>query len=266
MKKILGVIVIIIGLLILQNCGLLSAAGFSSQGLSAKKVSKDLALDDTISSVTINHDEWTVLLKKHVNENGFVNYKNFINDRDALKSYLQKLATYQPNNSWSVHEQLAYYINVYNAQTVNLILENYPTKSIKNISGQWTRAFVAIGDKNFSLGGIENSLLRKMNEPRIHFAINCASYSCPMLLNEAFTASNIDAQLDIVTRNFINSNKNDITANTPRVSQLFNWYKKDFLANGTTSVIEYINKYSDVKINVNASLQFKDYNWKLNEQ
>ena len=108
------------------------------------------------------------------------------------------LSENEPTEVWSVQELLAYYINTYNAYTVNLILDNYPLKSIKDISGPWTKAIIPIGDNKLSLGGLENGILRKMNEPRIHFAINCASYSCPKLLNEAFTASRIDEQLEQV--------------------------------------------------------------------
>lgn len=98
------------------------------------------------------------------------------------------LSAQAPDKTWSVQELLAYYINLYNAYTVDLILKNYPVKSIKDLNGPWTKAIVPIGDIRMSLGGIENSILRKMNEPRIHFALNCASVSCPKLLNEAYSA------------------------------------------------------------------------------
>ena len=103
---------------------------------------------------------------------------------------------------------------------------------------------------------------RKMNEPRIHFAINCASYSCPKLLDEAYTAGKINEQLDLVTNEFINSDKNEISENAPKLSKIFSFYTKDFEPN----LAEYINKYSDTKINPNAEITFKEYNWDLNEQ
>jgi hypothetical protein len=120
------------------------------------------------------------------------------------------LSENKPDKKWSVQEQLAYYINTYNAYTLNLILDNYPVKSIRDLDGPWTKAIVPVGDVMMSLAGIENSLLRKMNEPRIHFAINCASFSCPKLLNETFTAGKINEQLERVTLNFINSEKNEL--------------------------------------------------------
>ncbi len=266
MNKYLTLIIVLFLALSMQSCGLLSAAGISKQGLSAKSAPANLQAASTQSSVTLDHSAWTLLLKKHVNQEGFVNYKSFAVDRPALDEYLTYLSGFVPDNTWSVQEQLAFYINLYNAYTVQLILDNYPTASIKDLNGPWTRAFVPVGKKQLSLGGIENSILRKMNEPRIHFAINCASYSCPKLLNEAFTANNIDTQLDKVTRDFINSERNQITTSEAKVSSLFDWYAKDYLANNVGSVIAFINAYSEVQIPEGTNLTFLDYDWSLNEQ
>ena len=105
-----------------------------------------------------------------------------------------------------------------------------------------------------------------MNEPRIHFAIKCASISCPKLLNEAYTASKINEQLDRATKEFINSNENDISPNSPKISSIFDWYAKDFEVNGKQNVIGYINQYSKIQITSGATLNYKNYNWELNEQ
>lgn len=266
MKTKLTVIYALIFALGLQSCGLLSAAGISKQGLSAKEVPKDLNAAPIESTIKLDHSAWTALLKKYVDARGFVDYMGFKNDNTALQDYLSYLSSYGPDESWSVQEQLAFYINLYNAYTVKLILDNYPTQSIKDINGPWTKAFVPVGNTTISLGGIENSILRTMNEPRIHFAINCASVSCPKLLDEAYTAAKIDAQLERVTHEFINGERNQITANGAKVSQLFNWYAKDYKVKGIESVIEYINKYSKVKIPENATLEFLQYDWSLNEQ
>lgn len=265
MKKLLNIILIVLLSFSLQSCGLLSAAGLSKQGLSAKKV-ENLSQANSKSAVSLDHSKWTALLKKHVNSDGFVDYKGFESDKPALKEYLNYLSSFSPDPTWSVQEQLAFYINLYNAYTVDLIVENYPTDSIKDLDGPWTKAFVPIGNTKISLGGIENSILRKMNEPRIHFAINCASYSCPKLLDEAFTAQNIDAQLDRVTREFINSNKNDITKEGAQVSKIFDWYKADYLSDALPTLREYINKYSDLPIATEAPITFKEYDWSLNKQ
>ncbi|HAT64388.1 MAG TPA: DUF547 domain-containing protein [Flavobacteriaceae bacterium] len=265
MKIIIKLIAILFFSQTIQSCSLLSAAGLSSQGQPVKEVTEDLS-----SSVTalVDHSQWDALLKKHVDKNGLVDYKGFLKDRSQLDSYLKMLSENVPTEAWSVQELLAYYINTYNAYTVDLILDNYPVKSIKDISGAWTKAIVPIGDKTLSLGGIENGILRKMNEPRIHFAINCASFSCPDLLNEAFTADKIDAQLDKVTRSFINGPKNDIGITHLKLSKIFDWYKKDYVINGKNDVIAYVNAYlfKKIKINPNATITYFEYDWDLNEQ
>jgi uncharacterized protein DUF547 len=264
------IIITIIGLLAivfsLQNCALFSAAGLSSQGQPIKKVTSPLKSTTANSTVHLDHSPWDILLKKHVDEDGLVNYMGFKNDREALNDYLEMLSIQQPDGSWSVQELLAYYINLYNAYTVDLILENYPVNSIKDINGPWTKAIVPIGKNNLSLAGIENGVLRKMNEPRIHFAINCASISCPNLLNEAYTAANINEQLNKAAQGFINNSNNDIKANNPQLSPIFDWYRKDFIVDGEQNVIPYINQFSSTKISRDATIGYKEYNWNLNEK
>ncbi|SRX74410.1 DUF547 domain-containing protein [Aequorivita antarctica] len=266
MKTIFNLVAILFIAFSLQSCNLISAAGFSSQGQPTKEVGANLASTTANSAVNVDHSEWNNLLKKYVNKEGLVDYKGFKSDSAKLNAYLKLLSEQNPTNDWSVQELLAYYINLYNAATVKLIVENYPVKSIKDIDGPWTKGRVAVGDNNLSLGGIENGILRKMNEPRIHFAINCASISCPKLLDEAYTAAKINEQLDRVTKSFINSAENDISANNPKLSSIFDWYQKDFTVNGKTDVIGYINQYSKTKINSGVALTYKNYDWNLNEQ
>ena len=251
--------------LTLHSCNLFSAVGIGSQGQPIVEVTGTLNTTIQNSEVQVDHSLWDALLKKYVNDEGIVDYKNFLNERGKLKSYLQMLSVQHPTEAWSVEELLAYYINTYNAYTVDLILENYPVQSIKDIRGAWTKGIVPIGDETLSLGGVEHGVLRKMNEPRIHFAINCASYSCPKLLNEAFTADNMEEQLEKVTFEFINSDKNDIDAENPSLSSIFDWYEKDFKVNGKKNVIAYINRYSSIKINSDAKIRYKEYDWNLNE-
>ena len=116
----------------------------------------------------------------------------------------------------------------------------------------------------YDLETIEHEILRKMNEPRIHFAINCASFSCPPLLNEAFTEEKLEAQLTQVTKTFLaDSKRNTISENELEISKIFKWFSKDFEQNG--SLIDFLNTYSDVKISKDADVDFKDYDWSLNE-
>ncbi len=260
MKK--GFLLLLITIVI-QSCNIQTT---KTNNFAIKQVKSNLT--DTIKPATkkIDHKSWDFLLKKYVDENGFVNYEGFLNDREKLTSYLKYLSLNVPNGDWSVQKQLAYYINLYNAATVNLILKNYPVESIKDISSPWEKSIIRIGDENFSLGDIEHNILRKMNEPRIHFAINCASYSCPDLLNEAFTVSKIEEQLERVSYGFINGNKNDISETNPKLSKIFKWYKKDFKVEGGNNLIGFINKYSSTKIEVDADIDYLDYDWSLNKK
>lgn len=212
----------------------------------------------------VDHQQWNDLLQKHVSKSGKVNYMGFKKDEKALQSYLNLLSKNLPQKTDSRNSILAYWINVYNAYTVKLIIDNYPTKSIKDINDPWGKKFFTLGIKKYSLEEVEHEILRKMNEPRIHFAIVCASFSCPNLINEAYTESKLDKQLDASTKAFINDKtKNTITPTQVEISKIFDWFAGDFKTNAT--VIDYLNKYSSVKINKNAKVKYKEYNWALNE-
>ncbi|NND80318.1 MAG: DUF547 domain-containing protein [Maribacter sp.] len=214
---------------------------------------------------TVNHSSWDMLLKKHVDDQGNVDYSSFRNDVKLLNDYLNHLAQNTISYAAKKEERLAYYINLYNAGTVQLILQNYPLESIKDITRPWGKERLMIGEKAYSLGQIEHRILRKMEEPRIHFAINCASYSCPKLLNSAFIASKIEEQLEAVTLNFINDpSRNKISRNAVDLSKIFKWYKGDFT--DKHSLIDYLNKYSDIKILSNAKMKYLTYDWRLNEK
>ncbi|MBQ0739982.1 DUF547 domain-containing protein, partial [Aquimarina celericrescens] len=127
--------------------------------------------------------EWNLLLQNHVGQNGKVDYKAFKKNESKLDSYLKLLGNNPPQDSWSKNEKKAYLINAYNAFTVKLIVENYPTESIRDIGGffsnPFSTEFAKIGDKEYSLDDIEKGMLLKMGDPRVHFAVNCASGSCP---------------------------------------------------------------------------------------
>lgn len=264
MKKfIINFAILISGAFAFASCNLISSAGFNSKGLPTPDVNDEISAE-VESAVQLDHSTWNSLLQKHVAKDGMVDYKGFRKDREKLDEYLKMLSDQNPDENWSTAELLAYYINLYNAFTVDLILRNYPVKSIKDIDGPWTKEFIKIGDTKISLGGLENSILRKMNEPRIHFAINCASISCPKLMNEAFTAGKIEAQLERATKEFINSNKNEISKNSVKLSSIFDWYKGDFTEN-RQSLIDYVNRYSKTKIDPDVSVSFKEYDWNLNE-
>ncbi len=229
------------------------------------RIPKSTAAFESQNSVKIlNHQKWNTLLQKYVSNKGTVDYKGFKKDAKALQVYLDELAINAPQKSWSKNATLAYWINAYNAYTVKLILDNYPIKSIKKIDNPWGKKFFTIGTKKYSLEEIEHEILRKMNEPRIHFAINCASFSCPNLANEAYTETELEKQLETAAKSFVNDKtKNTIAADKVEISSIFDWFSGDFKTKGT--LIDFINKYSVVKINKKAKVKYKVYNWNLNE-
>ena len=216
-------------------------------------------------ALTVNHDVWDGLLKTYVDTNGNVDYSNFKKDSHILNEYLNHLAKNPISKTAEKEERLAYYINLYNAGTVQLILENYPLNSIRSIFRSWGKDRVFIGNKKYSLGYIEHDILRKMNEPRIHFAINCASYSCPKLLNEAFLPSKIQEQLQEATIDFVNDiSRNKISSHAVELSKIFKWYKQDFTKNN--SLLDYLNNYSKIRISDDSKINFLNYDWDLNER
>lgn len=218
-----------------------------------------------IQAQGIDHSTWDQFLKKHVDANGNVNYEGIKKDETELKTYLNQFVNNTPKSSWTKNEKLAYWINAYNAFTIKLIVDNYPLKSIKDIENPWDKKFIPSGGQLISLNHIEHEILRKMSEPRIHFAINCASVSCPKLLNEAFVAVTLDSQLNKVAKGFINnSKKNELAKNEIKISKIFKWFDKDFEKNG--SIIDFLNSYSNVKIDSNAKIGYLDYNWNINKQ
>ena len=227
------------------------------------------------TSKSPSHETWTTLLTKHVDDEGFVDYQGMIKDKVQLNLYTQLLSDNSPAESWSEAERLAYWINAYNAFTVKLIVDNYPLESIKDLNpvlsiptvrSIWTKEWFQIGGADMSLDQIEHKIIRKeFEEPRIHFAVNCASFSCPPLRAEAYTATKLDLQLEEQAKLFINDAvRNEIAENSIKVSKIFNWFGGDFKKGQT--LIEFINKYSDVKVDDNAKIRFMSYDWSLNDQ
>lgn len=223
----------------------------------------------------ISHSIFDTLLKKHVDEDGLVDYKGFLADRDELRKYLDLLSNNAPNDEkWTDHEQMAYWINAYNAYTIELILEYYPIESIKDIGSSvqvpfvntpWDIKFVKIGGEKYDLNNIEHDILRKKwEEPRIHFAVNCASLSCPQLRAEAYNGAKLDEQLDDQARRFINDGfRNNISKGQASLSKIFKWFSGDF--EKKMEVDKFINQYSDVKITNKTVIEFKEYDWALNQ-
>ncbi len=210
------------------------------------------------------HSTFNRLLQKHVSNNGNVDYKGFKKDQTLLRNYIASLGKNMPIENWTKEDKLAYWMNAYNAMTIDLIIRNYPINSIKDINKPWDQRLWKLGSKWYNLNDIEHQILRKMNEPRIHFGIVCASFSCPKLINQAFTASNLESQLTSATKDFLaDKNRNNISQNSMKLSKIFQWFAKDFKKDG--SLIDFLNKYSEITISNKAKKSYLNYNWSLNE-
>jgi hypothetical protein len=210
------------------------------------------------------------LLQKNVDKTGRVDYQSLKNNETLLDNYLAYIQNNEPTKNWSSNKKKAFWINTYNAYTIKIILNNYPLKSIRDIKidgkTAWKIPFVKVGQKRYTLDQIEHKILRKkFNDPRIHVGINCASVSCPRLWNFAFTEDNIASSLDNLMKEFINNTtRNKISKNNLEISEIFNWFSKDFIKNGT--IISYLNTYAAVKISEKASIKYLTYDWSLNKK
>jgi len=212
------------------------------------------------------------LLSKYV-KNSVVNYKGFKKEESKLDQYL-KILEKTDIKELSRKEQFAFYINAYNVWTIKLILGPYPKiKSIKELGSllksPWKKKICRIDGKVITLDNIEHDILRpKFKDPRVHFAINCASKSCPPLLSEPYRGSILDKQLDESAQAFINnSEENYLKKNTLYISRIFKWFAEDF----NNDVVGFFSEYAenDLKKGLGAKagkikIKYLDYDWSLN--
>ena len=208
------------------------------------------------------HERWNIELNKYVNEKGQVDYFNWNKNTEGIDAYISVLEKNYPKKHWTKNEIKSYWINTYNALTIKLILNNYPINSIKDINNPWGEKIIDYNSSNYSLEEIEHDILRKMGDPRIHFAINCASISCPKLSKLAYFPHKIEKQLDDATKVFLKDfDKNEINKNEIKISKIFLWFKKDF--GNTNNLLSFIQKHSRVKMD-NPKIKYLPYNWELN--
>ena len=199
----------------------------------------------------------------------------FLNDITKLRDYIDYLGNHTPNNQhWTEQDKLAYYINLYNAATIQLILRHYPVESIRDIGSKfqipfintpWQIKFIKLEGQLYNLDNIEHNIIRKVfNEPRIHFALVCAARSCPKLRNEAYDADQLDEQLADQTWVFLaNSKKNKIEKDALILSKIFQWYRGDFTKEG--DIREFIDKHTEIDVSMDLRIRYMEYDWALNE-
>jgi hypothetical protein len=216
----------------------------------------------------IDHSAFANLLGKYVSSKGMVNYAGLVKEKAALQSYLSMISKVNASKL-SKNEATAYWINAYNASTLDQIVRNYPTTSILKIAGG--KAFdntlpYKFNGEALSLNDIEKKKLLggSLFDARVHFAVNCAAVSCPTLINKIYTEDNVQAQLTANTKAALaNPAFNKISASSASISKLFDWYKADFVkAEG--SVVNFINKYAATNISSNTKIDYLEYNWDLN--
>lgn len=237
--------------------------------------------DQQVSIDQISHGTFNELLQRYVNANGQVNYQAWKNSGEstrALDSYLAHLSRANPQFQSGRANQLAFWINAYNALTIKGILDVYPTTSIRNHTSEtggyniWKTLFLPVGNQQINLDSIEHQVLRKMNEPRIHFAIVCASHSCPQLHVRAYDPQHIEAQLSYNTSKFFANPENfrwDPASRTFQMSSIIQWFGSDFGATQAEQ-LRYLAPYLPVEAQAAAqqnagAISFLPYNWDLNE-
>lgn len=242
-----------------------------------------------VAAVPESYDTYTAVLETYVDENGLVDYEQLQRDREPLDAFVASLSAVSPETfeTWSEAEQIAYWVNAYNAITLQSIINQEPIRaSIREIFGVWRITTHPVLDQNKTLDEIEHSTLRtNYNEPRIHAALVCAAISCPKLRIEPFRGDDLDAQLDDQSRQFINSaNGLEIDRENNRVllSAIFNWFGQDWIPTYGTdegfagseaerAVLNFISGYLSEEDAAylqagDYSVGYLDYDWSLNEQ
>lgn len=264
-------------------------------------IALSLAALPALAQFDHTHAAWTVLLKKHVvllgdGKASQVRYADFARERAALKAYLGTLSKVSDAEfkAWTKTQQMAFLINAYNAFTIEKILTRYPDlKSIRDFGtvfgNPWKDKFFTLLGHEAYLDQVEHEMLRAKGvygEPRVHFAVNCASIGCPMLREEAYVADRLDAQLEEQTRRFLSDrsrNRYNEQSGQLEVSKIFDWFKEDWTsgyaglgsnAAPIASREQFFARYAQLLADKpdaqekiarqKAGLAFLDYDWSLN--
>lgn len=230
----------------------------------------------------IDHSPWEEFLRAYVleHEDGInrVAYGRVTDESKAeLSNYISALAS-TAIDRYNRAEQLAYWINLYNALTVKLVLDHHPAKSIRDIRvspgpfnfGPWGKKLISLGGEELSLNDVEHRILRPIwRDPRIHYAVNCASLGCPNLQRTAFTARNSDTLLDTGARHYVNHPRGvRIKEGKLIASSIYVWFKNDFV-NADGSVLEHLRRYATPDLAARLAgagpIRDSEYDWALND-
>ncbi|USD40793.1 DUF547 domain-containing protein [Vibrio sp. SCSIO 43135] len=225
------------------------------------------------NTVQVNHQAWQALLDTYLvvdGENTLFKYSSVtLEDKQKLNAYLTNLSKLNPRE-FSRAEQYAYWVNLYNAITVQLILDAYPVKSITKLGGffsfgPWGDEVISINGKALTLNDIEHRILRPIwNDPRTHYAVNCASLGCPNLQPNAFTVDNTEQQLESAAFTFINSDKGVLVDNGKiQLSSIYEWFAEDF--GNRQQLTEHLAHYRPDLVTLSGRFHY-EYNWDLNDK
>lgn len=241
------------------------------------------------------------VLRVHVNERGLVNYRGLKAESASLDAFSASLAAISPAqfDAWSEAHKIAFWINAYNALTLEAIIRNYPIRSsflrsaiypknsIRQIPGVWDKLRFSVAGREMTLDEIEHATLRaQFNEPRIHVALVCAALSCPPLRNEPYTGEKLDQQLDDQARAFLASPQGlrlDRQAGKVHLSSIFKWFGEDFVktfgtrerfagrSDAERAVLNFVSRYvsetdREFLLSGNYRIEYLAYDWTLNEQ
>lgn len=226
-----------------------------------------------VSASAQKSDNWIEsynrLLAKYVTPAGvkYGAWKNDAADMQALQGVVNAVASANVGGM-SRQDQLAFYVNAYNAWILHEALGKYPTKSVKDtFFSFFTSERIKVAGVQTSFKALEDNVIRaKFHDPHVHFALNCASRSCPPLNQEAFRADKLDGQFEKLAKYFVNSDRGVLAGadkKSVQLSKIFDWYKDDFKGEG--GAVAFINKRRQAPIPADAPISYQEYNWALNE-
>ena len=240
------------------------------------RVEADSRTEQSLKAPAFSHDLFDQVLQEHVNEKGRVNYTKLKANPEKFEAYLDLVAAANPTE-WSYNEQLTFWVNAYNALVIKGVIDHYPITSVRKVklfNGFFSRLKFQAAGKTYTLNDIEHGILREeYPDPRVHFVIVCASFSCPPLWNRAYTVETIEERLETATLNFIRNPENvriDRTKGDVYVSKIFEWYKDDF-TEGYDGAADFLADYlppedAEYLLSTKVTLRYLHYDWTLNDQ
>jgi hypothetical protein len=261
----------------------LFTAAFPAGGVRAADAGLKFAKATPGSAATVDHRAWDGLLKAFLvpGPDGLnrIDYAKFkATGHAALKAYLVALQRVDPAG-FDRPEQFAFWVNLYNAKTIDVVLDKYPVKSIKDVSlggglktliggGPWQARIIEVAGVGLTLDDIENAILRPIyRDPRVHYAINCAAVGCPNLASEAYTGARLEAMLEAGAKAYINSPRGvRVDGDTIQASSIYDWFKADF-GGSEQAILDHWRKYASPalteQLNKIGRITRYDYDWKL---